>query len=337
MRRGRRGGGDPLFFEGFRAALGDAPAGLLRAGDPAAAGDLAAAEAALGRALPEAYAAFLRSFDGANLFDEAVVLLGVAGGAASRLAEVNRAERPALVRAGELIFAEGAAGDLFVLGAGGDGEVVFHLRGDGEERWLAGSSFARWLDALLARELLVYGDDGEFLLEAFEEDGEELTPRFALRQAERGLRKDPDSAEGHHDLGLAHRRLGHPDRARDAFARAAALDPENPWPSFDLGRIELALDRPADAIAPFRAAAAATPGPEGARFLAWTARAARAAGREDQATAARAEALARNPALIEELERAAEAAGTDEDPDAVAEATALVEAILPPRRRLPLV
>ena len=73
------------------------------------------------------------------------------------------------------------------------------------------------------------------VLEAFEPDGEELMPAFALRQAERALRKDPGSAESHHDLGLAHRRLGHLARAREEFARAAMLDVHNPWPWFDRG------------------------------------------------------------------------------------------------------
>ena len=53
------------------------PAGLIRVVPPAAPADIASAEAALGRALPDAYASFLRSFDGADLFHETLLIAGV--------------------------------------------------------------------------------------------------------------------------------------------------------------------------------------------------------------------------------------------------------------------
>jgi hypothetical protein len=78
------------------------------------------------------------------------------------------------------------------------------------------------------------------------------------------------------------------------------------------------------------------PGPEGARLLAW---AARAAAEAPEATALRAEALTRDADLIASLRRAASAAADDEDLDAEAEAAALLAAVAPgeviiPRRRL---
>ena len=54
-----------------------------------------------------------------------------------------------------------------------------------EERALAGTSFARWLDATVAREQVLYGPDGEYAPDVFDPSGEEVTPLMALRQAER--------------------------------------------------------------------------------------------------------------------------------------------------------
>jgi tetratricopeptide (TPR) repeat protein len=306
--------------------------GLIRPGEPATTAQIAAAEKTLGRPLPRSYAAFLASFDGAELFHESLLLCGVGPGAARSLVEANQPPAPPLLEPGELVIAEAASGDRYALGAGDDPPVV-HLRAGSDERWLSGSSFSRWLEAVLAREQLLYDSEGEFRLEAFEEDGEELTPPFALRQAERALRKDPGSAESHHELGIARRRMGKLPGALEAFTRATELDPSNPWPWFDRGRTELALE---DAAAPdsFRHAATLVPGPDGARFLAWSARAARAVGRQAEAEEARREALARDPEIAAGLRRAAEAA---DDPDARAEAEALAEAVEPPRKRLPVI
>jgi tetratricopeptide (TPR) repeat protein len=323
-----------LFFEGFRTAQARSPAGLIRAGAPGAAADLAAAEAALDRPLPEAYAAFLRSFDGAELFHESVVLAGVGPQAARSLVDANRPPLPAGMLAGELVFAETAGGDRYTLAS--PAGTVIHLRAGSDERWLAGSSFPAWLDALVAREALLYDEEGEFRLEAFEEDGEELTPAFALRQAERALRKDPGSAEAHHDLGVAFRRTGRLDQALQHFTRAATLDPTNPWPWFDRGRLELQLQAPAEAVQSFRHAATATPGPEGARLLAWAARAAHEAASPADALAARSEAEARDPDIAASLRRAAEAAAEAGDDAARLEAERLAEVFAPVRRRLPV-
>jgi tetratricopeptide (TPR) repeat protein len=324
----------PLYFEGFRTAVARMADGLIRPGEPASPAQIAAAEKALGRRLPSAYAAFLKSFDGADLFNESLLLCGVGPDAACSLVEANRPPAPPLLEPGELVIAEAASGDRYALGAGDDPAVV-HLRAGSDERWLSGSSFSRWLDVVLAREQLLYDSEGEFRQEAFEEDGEELTAPFALRQAERALRKDPGSAESHHDLGIARRRMGKLEGALQAFTRATELDPTNPWPWFDRARTELAREDAA-AVDSFRQAATLVPGPEGARFLAWAARAGRDLGRAADAEESRQQALARDPDLPTSLRRAAEAAEAAEDPDARAEAEALAEAMEPPKKRLPI-
>lgn len=323
-----------MFFERFREAVARLPDGLLRPG-PAADGEaVVAAARVLGRELPGDYASFLRSFDGADLFHESVVIAGVGASAPLQLGELNT-ERPVT----ELAFAETAAGDRFVFGDGAATTpgAVFRVRAGSEERVLAGSDFTRWLDATVAREQILYGSDGEFAPEVFEDDGEEVQPRIALRQAERALRADAGSAEAHSDRGVALRRLGKLSEAADAFERAAELDARNPWPWFDLGRVALDQD-PRRAAAAFRRAAEADAGPSGARMLAWAAHAATAAGDEAVAAEARAAALARHPGLLEDLRRAVATAVDEQDPEAAQQATLLVEAIAPtaPVRRLPL-
>src|SRR5258706_11527640 len=130
------------------------------------------------------------------------------------------------------------------------------MRAGSDERAVAGSTFERWLDGTVARERLLYGPDGEFLDDVFEDDGEELRPVIALRQAERALKLDPGAAEAHHERGVALRRLGRAADALDALAEATALDVANPWPPFDLARAALDAREPARPLAAFRAAAA---------------------------------------------------------------------------------
>ena len=318
-----------MFFERFREAVARLPDGLLRPGPAADAEAIQEAARALGRPLPDDYASFLRSFDGADLFHESVVIAGVGAAAPLSLLDINP-ERPAA----ELAFAETAAGDRLVFAAGG---AVIRVRSESEERVLAGSDFTRWLDATVAREQILYGADGEFAPEVFEDDGEEIQPRIALRQAERALRADAGSAEAHSDRGVALRRLGRLEQAADAFARAAAIDAGNPWPWFDLGRAALEHD-PKRAAEAFRRAAEADDGPTGTRMLAWAAHAAAGAHDDAAAAEARAAALARQPGLLEDLRRAVATAVEEQDPEAAQQAALLVEAIAPtaPVRRLPL-
>ena len=232
-------------------------------------------------------------------------------------------------RPGELVFAEALWGDRYALDAD---ERVLRYDAGADERALAGSSFGRWLDATIAREQILFGPDGEYAPDVFDPSGQEVTPAIALRQAERALKIDPGAADVEHARGIALVRLGRQDAALAAFRTASELDAGNPWPLFDLGRTALALDTPAAALPAFRQAAAATrEDATAARLLAWAVRAAVAAG-DGGAAALRAEALARDPRLIEGLTRAASAAGEDADDEARAEEIALLEAVAPGTR-----
>lgn len=331
----RRRGGEPssrreIFFDHFRAAVARLPAGLIRVMPPAPPDVLRAAEVALGRPLPHDYRAFLQSFDGADLFHETILVAGVGAGAPVRLAELPRE------REGELLFAVAVAGERYAID---ERERVIRYDAGAEERAVAGTGFARWLDATVAREQVLYGPDGEYAPEVFDPSGEEVTPLVALRQAERAQKQDPGAAGWAYARGLALRRLGRTRAAVEALDEATGLDPDNPWAWFDLGRAALEDGQRARAVAAFRQAAELDPGPEGGRLLAWAARAA-AAGPE--VAALREAALARDPALVESLRRAVDAAAADQDSDAQSEAAALLAAIAPdaavvPRRRLPIV
>jgi len=309
------------------------PAGLIRVVPPAADADIARAEAALGCTLPHAYASFLRSFDGADLFHETLLIAGVGQQAPRALTEL------AQDREEELVFAEAQSGYRFALDASGR---VWRYDPGAEERALAGTGFERWLDATVAREQILFGPDGEYAPDVFDLGGEEVVPQVALRQAERALKADPGAAEAQHARGLALVRLGRLQPALAAFAAAAELDGDNPWPWFDLGRTALELDRPGEALAAFRRAAALESGPTGARLAAWGARAAAEAGDGAAAAALRAEALARDPTLVDGLRHALDDARQHQDGDGEREAAALLTAIAPdaplppPRRRLPL-
>jgi len=312
------------------------PAGLIRPGPPADQTAIAAAETRLGAEekagtklkLPPAFAAFLRSFDGVDLFHEAVVVAGVGPAAARRLHELRDPEASDHAEMKNLlVFAEAVGGDRFAFD--GDGRVL-RLRAGSDERWRSGGDFERWLDGTIAHHRILYGPDGEFSPDAFEPDGAEVVPVIALRQTERALRACDDSAEWQHEQGVALRRLGRLAEAKDAFARAAALDPENPWPRFDGGRVALELG-PAtarEARLGFSEAARLEKGEAAARFWVWAARAALLGAEPDQVRVCRAAAVAAEPDVASSLRRARDAAQDDEDdPDALAEAEALVAAL----------
>jgi len=151
---------------------------------------------------------------------------------------------------------------------------------------------------------------------------------------------------------VALRRLGRQADSRQAFARAATLDADNPWTWFDLGRAALADGVPGgrEALEAFERAAriedskqdgkqggkrdseddGEKEGQQGARFWIWAARAAQLLAAPDRLAACRREALARAPALGAALRRARDAAAADDDPDALAEAEALLAALEEP-------
>ena len=197
--------------------------------------------------------------------------------AARSLIVANAGAPPSKLHPEELVIGETPTGDLFVLEPATprccDEPRVFRLSPDADERWLVGSSLPRWLAATVAHEQLLYGPDGEFLLEAFEEDGEELTPGYALRQAERALKKDEGSALYHYELGAGPPPAGPPAAGPGGVRRGGGPGSRpTPGPGSTSGRSERALGQMRQAAAAFECAAEASSGGQRGRFLAWSAR-----------------------------------------------------------------
>ncbi len=328
-----------LFFDDFRTHLQRAPEGLHRLGAPATEGELATAERRLAMTLPSELRAFLSTWNGADLFHDSLVFA-----AAADLVRDDDWLRARGVTS-SLQIAENGDGARFFLAAAAGATPVFERRADSPEPWLAGSSLTSFLSAAVAHEAPLYDDGGEFVEEAFEPDGNDLRPRFALRLAERAARKDPGSATFLFEFGLAQKRVDRIEEAAASLARAAELDPSNPWPWFELGR--LLFDRAAAAAGLARAdlagesaaafdraaaAMAALPGNEGApdaRFLLFAARSIALAGPDEQRARFVTQALQRDPDLAQALARQAEAARQDEDhdPESLAETVELLGAL----------
>jgi tetratricopeptide (TPR) repeat protein len=89
----------------------------------------------------------------------------------------------------------------------------------------------------------------------------------AVLALERAIGCQHDLAEAHYFLGLVHRKRGSHEDAADCLLLATTFraDYADAW--FQLGAIELALGRPADAERSFGAALAAEPGHPGARAI----------------------------------------------------------------------
>jgi hypothetical protein len=249
------------FFDRFRVELGKYDEGVHDVGEPVAASRL------VGRALPGQLADFYRSWDGARLFADTVVILPIdeLGGAAGGM------------RIGE--WPEGA------LELDTDGRV--RSRDDEGAAIVVGSSLERFLAAVMAREGLLVERDGEFK-DVF--DVEEIDPRVRDRQTRAALKIDPDAAAWH--LETAERAFDEGDdtAAEAALARAVALDEGagDAWAL--LGALQRRSGRLAAAAASFaRASGATSAAAMRAERAAEAARAAKEAG-DDAARATHASA-----------------------------------------------
>jgi len=315
------------------------PTGLNRVGAPCTSADLAAAERGLNLRIPRSFTQFLQSWNGVSLFHDSLFVFG-AGRGPDRLLSPISFLLEGKPRRG-IQIAESWSGEPYCLFE--DDGPVYHLRGgeegDGTEVWLSGSSFPRWLDAIVAHEAVLFDSTGEYAEQAFASDGEEVAPRFAVKQAERAVRQDAGSAEFQHELALACRRLGRKDEADRAFGEALHLQPLNPWPVFDRGRLRLDDGDDLGASEDFETAAKLVEGATAARFWMFAARALANLENETARNDAAAMALKYEPLLRDGLSRAAEQSLADGDTEAHAEQCALLGAFTPviTRKRLPVI
>jgi tetratricopeptide (TPR) repeat protein len=252
------------FFDRFRVELARYDAGVHDVGDPVD------DERLRGRTLPPQLDDFYRSWDGARLFADTIILVPLAALRALDGGGVALGEWP-----------DGA------LELAADGRV--RSRGDDGATIVVGSTLEKLLAALMAREGLLVERDGEFK-DVFDED--DVAPRVREKQTRAALKIDPDAAAWH--LEAAERAFDDGDdaAAEAALARAVALDEEAGEAWALLGALQRRSGRLLAAAASFARAAAATPAAATrAERAAEAARAAHEAG--DAATQAAQAALAR--------------------------------------------
>ena len=293
----------PQFFERFRDELARYAEGVHRLGEPARAADV--------RGLPAELASFLRSWNGGDLFVDAFTL---------RAAD-------AVERDGELlIFGETAGGDRLALDEKGR---VLRLEEDTGEVLVEGSGFARWLEAMVVAEGVIYDREGEFREEVFDDSGEELLPEAAERRERKALRLDPAAPAPAWRLAKALARLGQAAKAARVLEELVARAPDFAWAWFDLGRLRRDAGKLAEAEEAFARAAADGEYEHSAYFAAHAARTAAARGDD----LARARHAARALELDRDLARtqrdAAERLLTEDRREEALEAAELARALRP--------
>lgn len=295
------------FFERFRNALSRYADGVHGLGAPAGERAIADAERALARRLPDAFRDFLLEWNGGFLFGDDYALFRT---------DALRA------KGAEVAIGEGPSGALWLDERG----RVVAIDRDTDARTIEGSDFERWLDAILAREGLVYDREGEFRDGALE--GVELAANVRQKRAEAAAKADPESPAWQEELGSILLAAGHAARAAKAVERATALDPDGATAWFALGKLRRAAGDSASASDAFARAATSEREPEEAAF-AWAnaARAAAEAVRKEAAAAYAAKSRAAQPSFTDEQRAAADHLAAEGDVEAAIERLELAHAV----------
>ena len=301
--------GGRSFFERFREEVGAYAEGVHRLGDPAPAAAL--------DGVPDAELRdFLASWDGAELFIDA--------------SQLRRADE--LEREGDMLwFGETALGDSLGIELARGGRVV-KLEEDTGEALVEGTSFARWLEATVVADGVLYDREGEWLEDVFDDDRDELAPAASMKREKKALKLDPEAPAPAWRLAKAQERSGDGAAARETLEALVARAADFAWAWFDLGRLRREDGDKAEAEAAFAAAAEAG-AQQGSELAGWfAAHAARVAvERGDEAARARhaARALALDGEVARAQRRAAQARVDEGELDEARELLALAAALLP--------
>jgi len=229
------------------------PAGLHELGEPAT---------WLPPEWPATLAEVYRTFDGARLFHEAIELRPAA----------------AVAREGER-WAIGTAwgDDLEVDDAG----RVWRREAEADEPTLDGTSLPRWLAGAVDAEALLFDRDGEFVDDAFDDEGD-LSPTVDRARLRARIKRDPRAAGPRWTLARRLTEDGDVEAARDLLEEVVADAPELAWAWLDLARLSERLGELDGALDEAVAAAEAAPGSEHEAFF-WSHAARLAASKGDEA------------------------------------------------------
>jgi tetratricopeptide (TPR) repeat protein len=297
------------FFERFREEVAGYAEGVHRLGGPAS-------PAALVDVPDAELRDFLGSWDGAELFIDAYLVRSAA-----------QLER----EGGVLWFGETALGDSLGIELERGGRVV-RLEEDTGELLVEGSSFARWLEATVVADGVLYDREGEWLDDVFDDDRDELSSAAAVRREKKALKLDPDAPAPAWRLAKAQERGGDARAARKTLEQLVERVQDFAWAWFDLGRLRRGDSDAPGAEAAFVAAANAGE-QQGSELAGWfAAHAARAAaerGDEDARARHAARALALDPEVARAQRRAAQARVDEGELDEARELVALAAALLP--------
>jgi tetratricopeptide (TPR) repeat protein len=274
MARKRRGGGlvdDDTVVDRLAATLERHPPGLHELGPPAA---------WVPPGWPQALTSVYLAFDGARLFNEAIILAS----------------------AGEVV--RGDDGRWRIGEAGGD-EIRVDTRGqvwrvdaETEELVLDGTSVDRWLHGAVDAEAMLYDGDGEFADDVFDNRGE-VVEHIAVAQVRAQVRRDGRAIGPRWRLARLLAARGDVAPAREMLEELVGQDATLAWAWLDLARLSEQIGELDGAIDEAVAAAEARPGHEQAGFFwAQAARLAAKAGREPRRAELAARALAIDPDAV---------------------------------------
>jgi tetratricopeptide (TPR) repeat protein len=293
-----------MYFERFRAEVARYVEGVHQLGPPASAAEV--------RGLPTQLGAFLRSWNGAELFVDAVTVFPAAQ----------------VARDGErVIFGVTASGDRLALEPNGQ---VARIEEDTGETLIEGTSFARWIEGFVVAESVLYDREGEFREDVFDETGEELLPEAAEKRERKALKIDPGAPAPAWRLAKSLARLSLEDKARQVLEELVARAPRFAWAWFDLGKLRRAADDLAGAEDAYAKAAEADPEYDHAGyFAAQAARCAAARGDEAAREVHAARALELDPELPRMQKDAAERLLDEERHEEALEAAEVVKALRP--------
>ena len=303
---GGASGGARVFFDRFREAVAGYAEGVHRLGAPAPA-------AAIAKVADAELRDFLASWNGAELFIDAYTIYPAGDEAATD--------------EGVTWFGETSLGDRLGLAGG----CVVRLEEDTGELLVEGTSFARWLDATVVADGVLYDSEGEWLDDVFDDEGE-LAPAASMKRERKALKIDPGAPAPAWRLAKAQERSGDASAARKTLESLVAEVRDFAWAWFDLGRLRHGDGEIDTAEAAFAAAADAGAA-QGSELAGWfAAHAARMAAerRDDAARARHAErALALDPEVARAQRRAAAARFDEGGIDEARELAALAAALLP--------